>query len=168
MSENQTMENTAASAEHSAADPYSDTQDFVTFVIAGQLFGIEVLKVQDVLSAHRITRIPLAPPEIAGSLNLRGRIVTALDVRRRLGLPPQEGDKECMSIVVEHEHELYSLMVDTVGEVLALTTNEFEKNPPTLDPCIREYSEGIYRLDDKLLVVLDVTSLLNYSRSQAA
>ncbi|MCG8357890.1 MAG: chemotaxis protein CheW, partial [Kiloniellales bacterium] len=90
------MENTAASAEHSATDPYSDTQDFVTFVIAGQLFGIEVLKVQDVLSAHRITRIPLAPPEIAGSLNLRGRIVTALDVRRRLGLPPQEGDKECM------------------------------------------------------------------------
>ncbi len=145
-----------------------ETQDFVTFVIAGQLFGIPVLKVQDVLSAHRITRIPLAPPEIAGSLNLRGRIVTALDVRRRLGLPDREDQMECMSIVVEHENELYSLMVDTVGEVLALSGSDFERNPPTLDARFREYSDGIYRLDDKLLVVLDVTSLLDYGRSKAA
>ncbi len=145
-----------------------ETQDYVTFVIAGQLFGIPVLKVQDVLSAHRITRIPLAPPEISGSLNLRGRIVTAMDVRRRLGLPPQENQNEAMSIVVEHDNELYSLMVDAVGEVLALSEGNFEKNPPTLDACFREYSDGIYRLDDKLLVVLDVTSLLDYGRSQAA
>ncbi len=145
-----------------------ETQDFVTFLIAGQLFGIPVLKVQDVLSAHRITRIPLAPPEIAGSLNLRGRIVTALDVRRRLGLPERENQDECMSIVVEHDNELYSLRVDSVGEVLALSGADFERNPPTLDACFREYSDGIYRLDDKLLVVLDVTSLLDYGRSQAA
>lgn len=148
-------------------DSFADTEDFVTFTIADQLFGIPVLKVQDVLSAHNITRIPLAPPEIAGSLNLRGRIVTAMDVRLRLGLPPRES-ASAMSIVAEHEGELYSLMVDSVGEVLALKSSDWERNPPTLDPKFREYSLGIYRLDDKLLVVLDVNRLLDYSRVQAA
>ena len=92
------------------ADAFADTEDFVTFTIADQLFGIPVLKVQDVLSSHNITRIPLAPPEIAGSLNLRGRIVTAMDVRLRLGLPPRDR-KASMSIVAEHDGELYSLQV---------------------------------------------------------
>lgn len=149
------------------ADAFADTEDFVTFTIADQLFGIPVLKVQDVLSAHNITRIPLAPPEIAGSLNLRGRIVTAMDVRLRLGLPPRERDAS-MSIVAEHEGELYSLMVDSVGEVLALKGSEWERNPPTLDAKFREYSLGIFRLDNKLLVVLDVNRLLDYGRIQAA
>lgn len=149
------------------ADTFADTEDFVTFTIADQLFGIPVLKVQDVLSSHNITRIPLAPPEIAGSLNLRGRIVTAMDVRLRLGLSPRD-HKASMSIVAEHEGELYSLMVDSVGEVLALKSSAWERNPPTLDPKFRDYSLGIYRLDDKLLVVLDVNRLLDYDRVQAA
>ncbi|WP_299397382.1 chemotaxis protein CheW [Pelagibius sp.] len=149
------------------ATVFSDTEDFVTFVIADQLFGIPVLKVQDVLSTHNITRIPLAPPEIAGSLNLRGRIVTAMDVRLRLGLPPKERASS-MSIVAEHDGELYSLMVDSVGEVLALNASDYERNPPTLDPKFRDYSAGIYRLDEKLLVVLDVNRLLDYDRVQAA
>jgi purine-binding chemotaxis protein CheW len=149
------------------ADTFADTEDFVTFTIADQLFGIPVLKVQDVLSSHNITRIPLAPPEIAGSLNLRGRIVTAMDVRLRLGLPPRDR-KASMSIVAEHEGELYSLMVDSVGEVLALKGSAWERNPPTLDPKFRDYSLGIYRLDDQLLVVLDVNRLLDYDRVQAA
>jgi purine-binding chemotaxis protein CheW len=151
-----------------SADGYAETQDFVTFVIADQLFGISVLQVQDVLSAHRITPVPMAPPEIAGSLNLRGRVVTVMDVRRRLGLSQRESEDEPMSIVVEHGQDLYSLMVDSVGEVLALATSEFEGNPPTLDPQLREYSAGIYRLDDKLLVMLDVDRLLDYSRSAVA
>ena len=151
-----------------AVESYGETEDFVTFSIAGQLFGIPVLKVQDVLSSHRITQIPLAPPEIAGSLNLRGRIVTAFDVRRRVGLPMREAEEESMSMVVEHDGELYSLLVDSVGEVLALSVNDFERNPPTLDARLREYSAGIYRLNNELLVVLNVTSLLNYSQSQAA
>lgn len=155
-------------AERSAAGKaFSGAEDFVTFTIAGQLFGIPVLKVQDVLAAYNITRIPLAPPEIAGSLNLRGRIVTAMDVRLRLGLPPKE-EKGSMSIVAEHDGELYSLMVDSVGEVLALKADDYERNPPTLDPKFRDYSDGIYRLDGKLLVVLDVNRLLDYDRDQAA
>jgi purine-binding chemotaxis protein CheW len=151
----------------SGADAFADTEDFVTFTIADQLFGIPVLKVQDVLSTHNITRIPLAPPEIAGSLNLRGRIVTAMDVRLRLGLPPRQSGN-AMSIVAEHEGELYSLMVDAVGEVLGLKSSDWERNPPTLEPKFREYSLGIYRLDHKLLVVLDVNRLLDYGRVQAA
>lgn len=142
--------------------------DYVTFTIAGQLFGIPVLQVQDVLAGGDITRIPLAPQEIAGALNLRGRIVTALDVRLRLGLPPRDASGENMSIVVDHDGELYSLMVDEVGEVLSLDANGFGRNPPTLDPKFREFSEGIYRLEDKLMVVLDVERLLDYDGAQAA
>ena len=143
--------------------------DFVSIVIGGQLFGIPVLQVQDVLGPQRITRIPLAPPEVAGSLNLRGRIVTAIDIRTRLGLPELEDGKKRMSVVVDHGGELYSLMVDSVGEVLSLTEASFERNPATLDPRWREVSAGIYRLDSTLLVVLDVSRLLLLSaHSEAA
>jgi len=144
----------------------AETQDYVTMFIDGQMFGIAVLTVQDVLGPQKITRIPLAPREVAGSLNLRGRIVTAIDVRLRLGLKrPQDGNKG-MSVVVEQSGELYSLMVDQVGEVLSLPVAKFERNPPTLDPMWREFSAGIYRLDDKLLVVLDVAKLLDFKQSE--
>ncbi len=138
------------------------TSDFVTVTIGGQLFGIPVLMVQDVLGPQAITRIPKAPPEVAGALNLRGRIVTAIDVRRRLNLPPQE-DGSGMSVVVEYREEPYSLMIDSVGEVLSLSAERFERSPATLDPRWREVSNGIYRLDDKLLVVLDVERLLDFA-----
>jgi purine-binding chemotaxis protein CheW len=157
----------------SAAEPahplHSDaTQEFVTFTIADQLFGIPVLKVQDVLSSYQITRIPLAPPEVMGSLNLRGRVVTAIDMRARLGLPLRTDGGDSMSIVAEHEGELYSLVVDAVGEVLALSTKTFDRNPPTLGSKFRTVSDGIYRLDGQLLVVLDVNRLLDYGHAVAA
>lgn len=145
-----------------------ESQDFVTMTIADQLFGIPVLTVQDVLGSQRITRIPLAPPEVAGALNLRGRIVTAMDVRRRLDLPSREAGKSGMSVVVDHNGELYSLIVDSVGEVLSLPNEAFERNPATLDPKWREVSAGIYRLDGKLLVVLEVSRLLDIRRADAA
>ena len=143
-----------------------ETQDFVTMIIEGQLFGIPVLTVQDVLGAQKITRIPLAPREVAGSLNLRGRIVTAIDVRLRLDLARRVEDAKCMSVVVDMAGELYSLMVDSVGEVLSLPAAKFERNPPTLDLKWREFSLGIYRLEEKLLVVLDVAKLLDFTRSE--
>jgi purine-binding chemotaxis protein CheW len=157
---------TKAGTAADAAKLAGDASDYVTFVIAGQLFGIPVLKVQDVLASCEVTRIPLAPPEIAGALNLRGRIVTAIDVRLRLGLAAREGDGEEMSIVVDQGGELYSLMVDEVGEVLSLDPKGFQRNPPTLDPRFREYSNGIYRLKERLLVVLDVDGLLDYGGGQ--
>jgi purine-binding chemotaxis protein CheW len=143
------------------------SDDFVTMTLGGQLFGIPVLQVQDVLAPQKITRIPLAPPEVAGSLNLRGRIVTTIDVRTRLNLPPLEDKRKGMSIVVEHAGELYSLMVDQVGEVMSLPNSDYEHSPPTLDPRWREVSTGIYRLNEKLLVVLDVARLLNFIKPDA-
>ncbi len=162
------MTNIPSEGSKMTTDIGSDqSQEFVTFSIVDQLFGIPVLQVQDILRTHRITRIPLAPPEIAGSLNLRGRIVTAIDVRRRLGLARGDQDN-CLSIVTEYDGELYSLMVDSVGEVLALDPSQFEDNPATLDPTFKTYSEGIYRLNDQLLVVLDVERLLDYGQRRAA
>ena len=144
----------------------SETQDFVTMIIEGHLFGIPVLTVQDILGVQKITRIPLAPKEIAGSLNLRGRIVTAIDVRLRLDLEPRPPEEKAMSVVVDQGGELYSLMVDSVGEVLSLPLAKFERNPPTLDNKWREFSMGIYRLEGNLLVVLDVGRLLDFNRSE--
>ena len=91
-----------------------------------------------------------------------GRIVTAIDVRLRLGMPKKEEGKPPMSVVVEHEGELYSLLVDAVGEVLSLNMKDYQRNPPTLNARLREFSDGIYRLNGALLVVLSVGSLLNF------
>ena len=143
-------------------------EDFVTIMIAGQLFGIPVLTVQDVLSPQRVTRIPLAPPEVAGSLNLRGRIVTAIDVRTCIDLPPREDGESRMSVVVELEGELYSLLVDSVGEVLSVANDTYERSPGTLDPRWRDVSAGIYRLEEQLLVVFDVSHLLRNTKFEAA
>jgi len=161
---------TAAQSTAETVDPLltDAAQEFVTFMIADQLFGIPVLKVQDVLSSYQITRIPLAPPEVIGSLNLRGRVVTAICMRARLGLPKRTESGDNMSIVAEHEGELYSLVVDAVGEVLALSAKTFDRNPPTLSAKFRTVSDGIYRLDEQLLVVLDVTRLLDYGHAAVA
>jgi purine-binding chemotaxis protein CheW len=135
--------------------------------VAGQMFGIPVLQVQDVLGPQRIALVPLAPPEVAGSLNLRGRIVTAIDVRVRLGLPPRESGGKDMSIVVDHGGEFYSLLVDQVGEVMGLPASDYEKHPATLDERWREVSDGVYRLKDSLMVVLDVQRLLRLEAAAA-
>jgi purine-binding chemotaxis protein CheW len=145
-----------------------ESREYVTMTVADQLFGIPVLTVQDVLGPQRITRIPLSPPEIAGALNLRGRIVTAIDVRRRLSLPARSAETSSMSVVVDYKGELYSLIVDAVGEVMSLPADSYERNPATLDPRWREVSGGIYRLKGKLLVVLEVARLLEMRRADAA
>jgi len=143
-------------------------KEFVTVTIAGQLFGVPVLAVQDVLGAQRLARIPLAPAEVAGALNLRGRIVTAIDLRRRLGLPPRANEAKSMSVVVDHHGEFYSLIVDAVGEVLSLPDEAFEPNPAMLDPLWRAVSVGIFRLQKELLVVFDVERLLELGPTRRA
>lgn len=145
-----------------------DNREFVTMFIDGQLFGIPVLQVQDVLSPQKITRVPLAPKEVAGSLNLRGRIVTAIDVRIRLGLARRAEGEKNMSVVVDHNGEFYSLIVDQVGEVMSLSVSDYEKTPATLDERWREVANGVYRLKDKLMIVLDVKRLLRIEELTAA
>lgn len=141
----------------------NELQEYVTVTIAGQMFGIPVLQVHDVLGSVKLTKIPLAPVEVAGALNLRGRIVTCIDVRKRLGLPPSENSKTLMSVVVEHHGEPYSLLIDSVGEVLSLKTENLEMNPGTLDARWRDVSSGIYRAENKLLVILQIDRLLDFT-----
>ncbi len=136
-------------------------EDYVTFRISDQLFGIPVLKVQDILMPDHIAFIPLAPKEVAGSINLRGRIVTVIDVRVRLGLSTRNDEGQSMGVTVEHANDLYSLLVDQVGEVLSLDQKNYERNPSTLDPIWREFASGVYRLDGQLMVVLDVDRMLD-------
>ena len=152
-------------AEQSDSQSEIEGSDYITMIIADQLFGLPVLSVHDVLGPQKIAYIPLAPPEVAGSLNLRGRIVTAIDMRIRLGLPPRPDGEEGMSVVAEANGELYSLIIDTVGEVLSLPYDRFEQNPSTLDARWRAVTAGIFRLDERLLVVLDVDRVLDFSAS---
>lgn len=106
--------------------------------------------------------MPLAPKEVKGSINLRGRIVTVIDVRIRLGLSPlSRTNDESMGVTVEQDNDLYTLLVDKIGDVIGLSKEHYEKNPGTLDSLWREFSSGVFRLDEELMVVLDIDRLLD-------
>src|ERR1700740_231075 len=128
--------------------------EYVTAVIGGQLFGLPCARVQDVFMPERLTRVPLASAEIAGVLNLRGRIVTVIDMRRRLGLPPRDDDKPMMAVGIEMKGESYGLLIDTVGEVMKLGETTLEPNPVNLDARLARVSGGVHRLDGQLMVIL--------------
>lgn len=136
-------------------------KEYVTAMIGGQLFGLPIQRVQDVFLPERLTRVPLAPPEIAGVLNLRGRIVTLIDMRRCLGLDRREDDAPAMSVSVESGGESYGLLIDSVGEVLQLDDGAREPNPINLDPRLARVSVGIHRLDGQLLMMVDVDRVLD-------
>jgi purine-binding chemotaxis protein CheW len=134
--------------------------EYVTVTIGGQLFGLPISRVQDVFMPDRLTRVPLASGEIAGVLNLRGRIVTAIDMRARLGLPPRNDGIPLMAVGIDAKGESYGLLIDTVGEVLKLSDSTREPNPVNLDTRLARMSAGVHRLDGQLLVVLDVDRVL--------
>ncbi len=146
--------------------------EFVTFTTAGQLFGLPIGRVQDVFKPSQVTRVPLAGPEIAGVLNLRGRIVTAIHLSNRLDLtsgPREESEKKpLMAIGIECGAESFGLLVDMVGEVLKLPEGELEANPINLDRKLARVSDGVFRLDGQLLVVLDVDRVLDFGPETAA
>src|ERR1700758_4500429 len=125
--------------------------EYVTAVIGGQLFGLPISRVQDVFMPERLTRVPLASTEIAGVLNLRGRIVTVIDMRARLGLPRADDGKPPMAVGVDLRGESYGLLIDQIGEVLRLPEDGKEENPVNLDPRMAKLAGGVHRLDSQLL-----------------
>lgn len=135
-------------------------RDYITVFIADQLFGLPVLSVQDVFMPQSITEVPLANDDIAGVLNLRGRILTAIDMRRRLGLPPLDEGQNTMAVGIEANGESYGLIIDTVGDVLGLDNSTLESNPSNLDPRWAAVAAGVHRLEGRLMVVLDIERVL--------
>jgi purine-binding chemotaxis protein CheW len=138
------------------------TQEFVTFSISGQLFGLSVTEIHDVFRPTNMTSVPLSGAEIAGVLNLRGRIVTAIDARSRLGLPPREKTttSQGLAIGVEHAGESFGMMIDEIGDVVRLEEADMEQNPVNLDATWSSVSRGVYRLGDRLLVIMDIDRML--------
>jgi purine-binding chemotaxis protein CheW len=144
-----------------ALDTEQDTEDFVTFKVGTQLFGVHVLNVRDILHLEKIAFIPLAPPQVAGSINLRGQIVTVVDVRVCLGLTTQsvrleDNDEEApIGVTIEKGSDLYTLLVDEIGDVLSVAEEQKEPVPNTIDDRWRAYATCVYRLEGELLIVLD-------------
>ena len=149
-------------------DSESAITEYVTTMIGGQLFGLPISRVQDVFMPERLTRVPLASNDVAGVFNLRGRIVTAIDMRARLGLPKDETDRPPMAVGVELRGESYGLLIDSIGEVMKLPDEGREVNPVNLDPRMTEMSAGVHRLDGQLMVVLDVERVLEIVSSKLA
>jgi purine-binding chemotaxis protein CheW len=134
--------------------------EYVTATIGDQFFGLPIARVQDVFVPQRLTQVPLAGGEIAGLINLRGRIVTMIDMRKRLDLRGGEDGRRMMAIGVEHRGESYGLLIDEIGEVVKLPAASREDNPINMDQRLARVSAGVHRLDGRLMVVLDIERVL--------
>lgn len=137
--------------------------EYITLKIGGQLFGAPVSDIHDVFAPTSITPVPLGPQEVAGVLNLRGRIVTAVDSRARLGLPKRDPDASIMAIHIEMKGESYGLIIDEVGEVLRLEDTDREDIPANLDSVWAQIASGVYRLEKELLVILEINKVLAFA-----
>ena len=141
----------------------SQTRQYSTFYVADRLFGIDVIQVQEVARPLPITRIYLAPKHVKGLINLRGQIATAIGLRELFGL---ESDDSCekMSVVCKCEGTLLSLLVDRIGDVIEVSDDVFEPSPETIDEPIRRFMQGVYKIPDSILSVIEInklTSVLN-------
>jgi len=142
------------------------THQYCTFYLGDQYFGLDVLKVQEIVRHQPLTRVPLAHPMIRGLIDLRGQIVTAIDLRRRLDLPESTEDREPVNVVMHTDEGAVSLLVDEIGDVQEISEDLFERPPETLTGKIRELIRGAYKLPHKLLLVLSTEELLNALGSQ--
>jgi purine-binding chemotaxis protein CheW len=132
-------------------------KQYSTFYVDGLMFGIDVSTVQEIIRYQTMTPVPLSSPMVRGLINLRGQIVTAVDLRRRLGLADRENEKEVppMNVVIRIQDEVVSLLVDQIGDVIETDDIPFEPAPETLDPVMKHVVSGIYKLDGKLLLTLN-------------
>lgn len=131
------------------------TRQLCTFYLHDLYLGVDVTRVQEVIRYQEMTPVPLAPPEVRGLINLRGQIVTALELRTRLELPPREASRQPMNVVIRTGDATISLLVDEIGDVVEVSDNVFERVPDTLSPTMRTLCRGIYKLQPKLLLLLD-------------
>lgn len=136
-------------------------RQFSTFIVDRLLFGVGVEKVQEVIRYQEMTRVPLAPTVVKGLINLRGQIVTAVDLRSRLGLQKRAATDLPMNVVIRHEDGAVSLLVDEIGDVLEVEEDTFELPPGTLAGEARELIHGVYKLSSALLIALDTDKMLN-------
>ena len=141
----------------------AEEHQYCTFTLGGYYFGIDVLRVQEIIRYQEMTRVPLAHPVVRGLINLRGQIVTALDLRRRLDLPDRSADTLPVNVVIQADDGAVSLLVDEIGDVLAVSEASFERPPETLQGPARELIRGAYKLPDRLLLILDPTRTVNLS-----
>ncbi|HUB24030.1 MAG TPA: chemotaxis protein CheW [Tepidisphaeraceae bacterium] len=139
----------------------ADERQFCTFKVDEFHFGVEVLQVQELIRFQEMTRVPLASDVIRGLINLRGQIVTAIDLRRKLGMPPLAGDHRPMNVVVRTGDGVVSLLVDEIGDVLNVSEDSFERPPETVSGVARELTSGVYKLKDRLLMILDTEKAAN-------
>ena len=139
----------------------SDSKQYATFFLNGLVLGVEVLKVQEVIRYQEMTRVPVAPPMVEGLINLRGQIITAIDLRRRLELPERPADQLPLNLVVRTEDGAISLLVDEIGDVVEIESQSFERVPETVTGIARELILGVYKLETRLLLILDTERSAN-------
>jgi purine-binding chemotaxis protein CheW len=144
------------------------SNQFATFFLDGLYFGVEVLRVQEVIRYQQMTRVPLAPHAVEGLINLRGQIVTAIDLRRRIGLPARAGDRLPMNVVVRTDDGALSLLVDEIGDVVETQADQFEPVPDLVKGKAADLVTGVYKLKNRLLLILDVERTVAVDEGRAA
>jgi purine-binding chemotaxis protein CheW len=141
----------------------SNERQFCTFTLGDGFFGVEVEKVQEVLRYQDMTSVPLAPSEVTGLINLRGQIVTAIDLRKRLDFDARDGDQQSMNVVVQTPAGVVSLLVDEIGDVVEVEETIYEAPPATLTGIAKDLILGVYKLEDRLLLELDIDRAVSIS-----
>mgnify|MGYP000388450749 CR=1 FL=1 len=146
----------------------SDEKQFCSFYLGDQFFGVEVMKVQEILRYHEVTPVPLASNEMSGLIDLRGQIIPAINMRIKLGMSDFPEDKQPMIIVLQHQEGAFGLLIDSIGEVLQVSAGSLECPPDTVDSLTRDLVAGVHKLDGKLMLALDHEKLANFTWAQAA
>jgi purine-binding chemotaxis protein CheW len=141
-------------------------RQYCTFFVEDHYFGLDVLRVQEIIRYQEMTRVPLAPPVVRGLINLRGQIVTAIDLRRRLGLSDRPEGQLPVNVIVQTDDGAVSLLVDEIGDVLDVEEKLFEPPPQTLQGTARELIRGAYKLNDRLMLLLDVDKALHVGSAE--
>jgi purine-binding chemotaxis protein CheW len=143
------------------------SKQFATFTLGPLFLGVDVLKVQEVIRYQEMTRVPTAPAMVEGLINLRGQIITAIDLRLRLELPTRCEDRLPMNVVVRTDDGALSLLVDEIGDVVEIADESFERIPETVTGVVRELVTGVYKLDGRLLLILDTEKAANLPTTSA-